>query len=185
MAYGIQSYTELLLKEDVDSSKESILLEQGPEVKVRGVDKFVMNSGDESWWMDEAYWETYIRMLAEARINRLCFATGFDTEYFSPPYAFLVEVEGYEDVSAAMKHTRKEYLKALRRIGQICHEYHLEFSFAVWQQQPWERGAERLVFGLENQDALCDYCCKGVKKLLRECSEIGRASCRERVSRCV
>jgi len=172
VAYGIQSYTELLLKEDVDSSKESILLEQGPEVKVRGVDKFVMNSGDESWWMDEAYWETYIRMLAEARINRLCFATGFDTEYFSPPYAFLVEVEGYEDVSAAMKHTRKEYLKALRRIGQICHEYHLEFSFAVWQQQPWERGAERLVFGLENQDALCDYCCKGVKKLLRECSEI-------------
>lgn len=174
LAYGIQSYCELLQEgsADEDEGAECILLEGSPKVRIRGVDKFIMNSDDEAWWMDASYWEAYIRMLAESRINRLCLVTGFDTEYFSPPYAFLSEIEGYDKVSVRMNHKRDEYLLALRRIGQICHAYHLEFSFAVWQQQPWENGAEKMVFGLERQEELCEYCSLGIRKLLMDCPEI-------------
>lgn len=174
LAYGIQSLSELLLKKSADKSgiPEEILLEGSPKVRIRGVDKFIMNSDDEEWWMNASYWEAYIRRLAESRINRLCLVTGFDTEYFSPPYAFLTEIEGYEKVSVLMRHKREEYLLALRMVGRICHEYHLEFSFAVWQQQPWESGAQKMVFGLEKQDELCDYCCLGIQKLLKGCPEI-------------
>ena len=87
-AYGVQTLAEWLRgNEDAEFPEQGIC--GSPEVKVRGVDRFIMNTDDEEWWLTEEYWEQYIQMLALSRINRLCFATGFDTEYLSPPYPFL------------------------------------------------------------------------------------------------
>lgn len=168
IAYGIQSLAERLKKGSADME-----ITGSPEVKVRGVDRFIMNTDDEAWWLTEEYWEQYIQMLALSRMNRLCFATGFDTEYLSPPYPFFVDVEGFEDVHLAYEAAgNQKRLQMLRRIGQICHSYHVEFSFAIWQQQPWQKDDRQLIYGLEDENRLCEYCAKGVQALLTECPEI-------------
>lgn len=172
LAYGIQSYTEWLLENKELKWYQITEIIEEPAVKIRGIDKFIMNSDDERWWMNKSYWNDFISFLAKCRINRLCLATGFDTEYFSPPYPFLFSLEDENGVSVNREIDRNGYLEALRMIGHLCHEYHLEFSFAIWQQQPWQRGPERMVFGLDSQNKLCEYCCKGIKKLLFECPEI-------------
>lgn len=171
-AYGVQTLAEWLRgNEDAEFPEQGIC--GSPEVKVRGVDRFIMNTDDEEWWLTEEYWEQYIQMLALSRINRLCFATGFDTEYLSPPYPFFVDVEGFEDVRLAYEAGgNQKRLQMLRRIGQICHSYHLEFSFAIWQQQPWQKDKEQLIYGLEDENRLCEYCAKGVQELLKACPEI-------------
>ena len=170
LAYGLQDLTETLWEGKEDSDRWGKLI--SPEMKIRGVDRFIMNSDDEIWWMNASYWRYYIGMLALCRFNRLCVTVGFDTEYMSPPYPFLVDVEGFEDVSAVMRADRKQYLEALRTIGQICHEFHMEFSFAIWQQQPWQKDDRQLIYGLETQERLCEYCRKGIAALLYECPEI-------------
>lgn len=166
LAYGIQDLAERL--GDAVFAKGYV---GKPETALRGVDKFIMNTEDESWWMNPEYWEDFISALARFRYNRLAFVAGFDTEYLTPPYPFFVDVEGFEDVTVDGKVDRKRNLDALRMIGRICHEYHLEFSFAIWQQQPWQREDRQLVKGLEKQERLEAYCSKGIKALLRACPE--------------
>ena len=80
LAYGIQSYTEWLLENKELKWYQIAEISEKPAVKIRGIDKFIMNSDDEQWWMNKSYWCDFISFLAKCRINRLCLATGFDTE---------------------------------------------------------------------------------------------------------
>jgi hypothetical protein len=173
------AYVLYELAERVESCGEAVLLSKtemsiSPGLRVRGVDRFISNSGDVVWWMNGDFWRDYLEMMLADRFNRLTVTVGFDTAYLSPPYPFFVKVPGYEGVtiSPSLQFNRAEYLKALRQIGTLCHEYGMEFSFAIWQQKPWLGGLDNLVRGLEDVDTLMEYCAEGIQELLKQCPEI-------------
>jgi hypothetical protein len=140
-----------------------------PDVKIRGANRFISNSGDESWWLSEDFWREYLETLLSDRFNRLTLTVGFDTAYLSPPYAFIIETPGFEGVRLAgdAGYNRAAYLAALQMIGELCREYEITFCFSIWQQQPWQTEQDNLVIGLDDQDMLMEYCAAGVSELLR------------------
>ena len=173
------TYALYALAEQIESiGEESILqpttMRQTPANAVRGVDKVIMITEDAEWWMSEAYWRFYLEMLLEARFNRLCIITGYDTAYLAPPYPFFVDVPGYENVklSSNVKPGRAEHLHALRQLGRLCHEYGMEFSLAIWQQWARQEKTVTLVEGLDDAEMLYDYCYNGVRQLISHCPEL-------------
>jgi hypothetical protein len=144
-----------------------------PEQRNRGVDKFISNSGDESWWMSRDYWNRYFNMLVASRFNCFTLIVGYDTAYMSPPYPFFVDVPGFEGVRIAdtLRVDRREYLNALCMIGELCHEYGMDFTFGMWQQIPWQSQQSLVVEGLD-KSFLVEYCAAGLKELLTQCPQI-------------
>jgi hypothetical protein len=98
------AYVLYELAERVESCGEAVLLSKtemsiSPGLRVRGVDRFISNSGDVVWWMNGDFWRDYLEMMLADRFNRLTVTVGFDTAYLSPPYPFFVKVPGYEGVT--------------------------------------------------------------------------------------
>lgn len=174
LAYALLELSERILEHGAEALEFLRPEQESPRLRVRGVDRFVMNSGDTAWWQSEAYWRDFLLDRLRDRFNRLTLIVGFDTAYLSPPYPFFVEVPGFEQVRVAegLGVDRARYLDSLRRLGALCHEYGMEFSFAIWQQIPWQTGQQRVVEGLEDTDLLCRYCAEGAKQLLFQCPEI-------------
>jgi hypothetical protein len=175
LAYGIFE-----LAERIGEEGESVLSDWSdmlckPVYKMRGVDRFITNSQDESWWMNCDYWDFYFTMLLSSRFNNFTLLFGFDTAYFSPPYPFLVNVPGFEEVrvSEAFKFDREAYLEALNRIGAMCHDYGLTFTVGMWQMVPWQTGQSKMVDGLETENIEA-YCAAGLRALLAACPHIDR-----------
>jgi hypothetical protein len=85
-------------------------------------------------------------------------------------------------VSDAINISREEHYDMLRRIGDLCHAYGLEFVFATWQQRPWSANPDidydpadqgMLVEGLpESAEEYTDYCVRGLQAMLTDCPEI-------------
>ncbi len=146
-----------------------------PDNKVRSVSRFVMSHRDDDWYYSEEFWNYYFKRLAGYRFNRFVLILGFDTPYMAPPYPFLVEVPGYPNVRVKdlSDSVRERNLSQLRRIGQLCRKYGLEYNVATWQQTPWNNNQKLMVEGLaKNEDDLGDYCATGLKVLLNKCPEI-------------
>ena len=146
-----------------------------PDNAIRGLDKFITDTHDDSWFFSEAYWQYYIKQLAENRFNRLTLITGYNDgskpDFMMPIYPYLVKVPGFEDIKldSSILKTPEEYLAQLRRIGEISHNYGLEFVFGVWSHGR----NDALVMGLP-QDPIkyTTYCSKGMRELLRRVPEI-------------
>jgi len=156
-----------------------------PDNEVRGVDRFLMGPMEDEWFYDEDFWHYYLARLARCRFNRFVLTTGHDTAFMSPPYPFFVEVPGYSDVRVTdrIETSREDHLALLRRIGELCHAYGLEFVFSTWQQRP--RSANRdmkddgvdqglLVEGLpfDDDEAFTEYCTRGLEEVLVAAPEI-------------
>lgn len=150
-------------------------LVESPDNKVRCVDRYIVGHLDDEWFKSEEFWHYYLPRLAKARFNRFCLIVGFDTAYMSPPYPFFVPVKGYEYimVDGLSEEARDDNLRALRRLGQLCHEYGLKFIFATWQQRSWTSVQGQLVNGLPDDEAgLSEYCYQGLRALLHAVPEI-------------
>ena len=167
------------LAERIEAEGEAVLLREteetfSPDLSVRGIDKFVMNSDDVSWWQSESYWRGFLSQRVRERWNRLTLVVGFDTAYLSPPYAFFLDLPEFPEVhlSPEMHVDREAYRKALRQLGDLCHEYGLDFSFAIWQQIPWQTGQHQAVEGLSDEQTLNRYCQEGVYQLLLQVPQI-------------
>ncbi|MCU4974069.1 hypothetical protein OB955_15170 [Halobacteria archaeon AArc-m2/3/4] len=142
-----------------------------PDNEVRGVDRFVAGPQEDEWFFDDEFWHTFFDRLVRARFNRFVLIVGFDTAYFSPPYPFLVDVPGYPDVRVdeTLDVDRDTHRERLRRIGDLCHRYGLEFVFATWQQRPWRDDDESLVHGLPaDEAAYAEYCATGIRTIVEE-----------------
>ena len=169
------AYALTEMAERVESYGEQALIElgeynQSPHTAVRGMDRLIANTGDCQWWMNEEYWRWYLEELLAARFNRLVLLVGFDTPYLSPPYPFFVDVPEYPDVKVITPELdRTEHLTALRRLGQLAHEYGMEFVFATWQQSLWTSDQTAMVGGI---DDLAAYCAAGMRELVLQCPEI-------------
>lgn len=146
-----------------------------PKNSIRGVDKFLTDENDDSWFFSEAYWKYYINQLAINRFNRFTLITGYNEgkneDFMIPVYPYLVDVEGFEGVRPRknLDNSPEDYLNQLRRIGELCHSHGIEFIFGMWGHGK----SEELVVGLpENSDAYTQYCADGMRELLRKAPEI-------------
>ena len=145
-----------------------------PDNRVRCMDRYLVGHLDNEWYLSEEFWDYYLSRLAYNRFNRFCLIVGFDTAYMAPPYPFFLTVKGYEQVKSKLTAEQcQENLDALRRIGRMCHERGILFTFATWQQRPWTTAQDRLVDGLpEGEQELSDYCHAGLKALITAVPEI-------------
>lgn len=146
-----------------------------PDNAIRGVDKFIKDQNDDSWFFSEEYWHYYLGQLAQNRFNRFTLISGYNDgknqDFLIPVYPYLVKVPGYELVSLKKEYQKspKEYREQLSRIGQLCHSYGLEFVFGIWGHGR----SDELVAGLpENAEEYTQYCSLGIKTLLRQVPEI-------------
>jgi hypothetical protein len=186
-AYACYDLAERVRANGLDAlDRESV---QYPANAVRGVDRFVTGPVADGWLYDEAFWEDHAERLARCRFNRFALVTGYDSAFLSPPYPFVVDVDGYDVRPAeACPVSRSETRAALRAAGRACHDRGLEFVLGVWQQRPWSANPDidfgsadqgLLVEGLpEDGDDYADYCRAGMRALLRAVPEIDRVQLR-------
>ncbi len=89
----------------------------------------------ESFFYDEEYWARYLDMLAENRFNTFALLFGYENwGYFSPPYPYFFDVEGYPDVKVVglSKEQQKKNLKALNRLIEMTHQRGLNITLGIW-----------------------------------------------------
>ncbi len=146
-----------------------------PDNPIRGLDRFIKDKNDDAWFFSEAYWQYYIQQLAQNRFNRLTLITGYNNgsekDFMMPLYPFFVKVPWFDGVKlkSDIKKTRQEYLTQLRRIGQISHNYGLEFVLGIWSHGR----NDTLVMGLpEDPEFYTKYCSDGMRELLEQAPEI-------------
>jgi hypothetical protein len=175
LAYALYELAGRVQSAGLAALAQDTALEEYPQARVRGVDRYIMSRLDEEWWLDEAFWRGYLARLQACRFNRLTLITGFDTAYLTPPYPYFVEVPGFgqmavRGLSAA---GRKRNLDALRALSTLCAGHGMEFCFGSWQQAPWTDSQQSRISGLpEDPAAFADYCAGGMARLLCECPDI-------------
>ena len=150
-------------------------LEEYPDNRVRGVDRFVMSTRDDTWFYAPDFWKGLFDRMAQNRFNRFTLITGFDTAYMTPPYPFFTQVPGYPDVTArdVTAAVRDKNLAMLREIARLCADRGIEFFFATWQQLPWTDTQDFLVAGLpEKPEDFARYCAEGMRTILTACPEV-------------
>lgn len=147
-----------------------------PAIAHRIVGRFLHSERDDSWYFSDEFWDMYTARLAMNRINRLHLITGMDTAYMSPPYPFLIETPGYEEVTAVVKGDAKERrnacLNRLRKIGALCHERGIAFCFGCWQHKPWTENQKSLVHNCPEGDRFAEYAQSSIRELIDQCPEI-------------
>jgi hypothetical protein len=148
---------------------------ESPENKVRGLDRFIKDENDDEWFFSEDFWQYYIQQLAKNRFNRLTLITGYNDgkkeDFLIPVYPYFFQVPGFQKtkIKKNLKKSPKDYLSQLRRIGEISHNYGLEFVFGIWGHGR----SEGLIEGLpKSDDEYTQYCSKGMQELLKRVPEI-------------
>ena len=146
-----------------------------PENKVRGLDRFIKDENDNEWFFSEDFWQYYVQQLAKNRFNRLTLITGYNDgkkeDFMIPVYPYFFQVPGFQKTTLKkdLNKTPKNYLNQLRRIGEISHNYGLEFVFGIWGHGR----SESLIDGLPKSDKeYTQYCKKGMQELLKRVPEI-------------
>jgi hypothetical protein len=172
LLYAIYELADRIRCKGLPALEEDICIEEYPENKVRGVDKYIMNHLDEEWFHSRDYWERYLNKLGHCRFNRLTLITGFDTAYMTPPYPFFVKVNGFEDVAVdgLSERKRRKNLEMLNFIADTCEEKGIDFSFGSWQQMPWTKTQKSVIKNMPSTVRdFTAYCSKGIKTLVKEC----------------
>ena len=175
LMYALLELADRVRCRGIDSLFEVKNIQEYPDNKVRGVDRFVMGHRDDEWFYSEDFWVSFMQRMAKNRFNRFTLITGFDTAYMSPPYPFFVEVPGFPDVKVKdmAPGTREKNLDMLRFIGKVCKSYGIEFFFSTWQQLPWTDNQKFLVENIPITDEeFTRYCANGMREILLSCPEI-------------
>jgi len=172
LLYGLLELAERVVADGAAALAAIEPTVEAPDNRVRGVDRFLEGPVEDEWFYDDAFWEYYLERLARCRFNRFVLVTGYDTAFMSPPYPFLVDVPGFDARLTGDVPDRRTHREQIRRIGELCDRYGLEFFFGIWQQRPWTDYQGRLVEGLPEGSAYADYCAAGLRELLTACPGI-------------
>ena len=146
---------------------------ESPFLRKRSVCIFPHNEAvDGPWYFNPEFWQAYFDKLSLYRFNAFSLTFGHQTAYLVPPYAFLVPMPEFPDVTvpSLTEEQRERNLATLRMISRTAVERGIDFTFGVWQQHSYEYG-ESLVEGL-SLDILADYCELGMAKVLKACPDI-------------
>lgn len=150
-------------------------IEEYPDNKVRGVDRFVMSQRDDEWFYSIEFWEYLFKRMAKNRFNRFTLILGFDTAYMAPPYPFFADVPGFPDVRLKdmTEEAKKKNLEMLQMISKRCKAYGIEFFFGTWQQMPWTKNQSFMVENIPEGEAdFARYCGEGLRQILIDCPDI-------------
>ena len=170
LMYALLEMSQHLEAEGFTGLDTVVDIEEFPENRVRGVDRYIMGHLDNAWFFSESFWQYFLSRLAENRFNRFVLILGFDTAYLSPPYPFFVNVPGFSSVHAVSEQERQKNLTQLRQIGTLCHDFGIKFFLGTWQQTPWTLVQKNLVDNLpSDEQGLAEYCARGMTALLNEC----------------
>ncbi len=107
-----------------------------PYVVERALSMYTMNRAHfESYFYDQKYWARYLDMLARNRFNTFALLFAYENAgYFSPPYPYFFDVDGFRDVRvvglAAEKQRRN--LQMLNRVIEMTHQRGLNFTLGIW-----------------------------------------------------
>ncbi len=154
---------------------------ESPYVSERALSIYTMHRACfESRFFDEDYWARYLDMLAENRFNSFVLIFGYENAgYFAPPYPFLFDVDGFEDVRVVglSKQQQRRNLDSLNRLIEMTHERGLNFTLGIWDhiyrggvQGPTQHAKEPtpgVVWGL-SAESLVPYSQAALPKLLAE-----------------
>jgi len=134
----------------------------------------------ESFFYDEQYWARYLDMLAANRFNTFALLFGYENwGYFSPPYPYFFDVEGYPDVQVVglTREKQEKNLRALNRLIEMTHERGLNVTIGIWDhiyrggvQGPTERAGRPtpgIVWGVTAEN-LVPYTKAALTKFLHE-----------------
>ncbi len=152
-----------------------------PFVPERSLSIYTMHQKTfESFFYDEQYWARYLDMLAENRFNTFALLFGYENwGYFSPPYPYFFDVEGYTEVKVVgiTKEKQQKNLEALNRLIKMTHQRGLDFTLGIWDhiyrggvQGPSDRAGQPtkgIVWGLTAEN-LVPYTKAALTKLLHE-----------------
>ena len=141
-----------------------------PFVPERSLSIYTMHQKTfESFFYDEEHWARYLDMLAANRFNTFALLFGYENwGYFSPPYPYFFDVDGYPDIRVVglTKEKQKKNLDALNRLIQMTHERGLNITLGIWDhiyrggvQGPKDRAGKPtpgIVWGL-NAENLVPY----------------------------
>jgi hypothetical protein len=150
-----------------------------PQRKVRSVSLYPHNRDLEKEWMySKEFWNRYFEMLARSRFNYFLLTFGHQTAYFAPPFPFLIEVPGFEQIGvpSLSRQERADNLQMLRTASALAEQWGVKFILGIWQQHAFAIGSKlpnssNLVEGLTYQN-LFDYSPQALVELLRLCPEI-------------
>ncbi|MBE3118139.1 MAG: hypothetical protein IMZ50_05205 [Candidatus Atribacteria bacterium] len=143
-------------------------------------------ANEEDWYLNPAYWDWYLDLLARNRFNALNLVFSHQTSYMAPMYPWHLDVPGFPEVKVKglSEERRERNLEALRTISRKCSELGLELTLGVWQQLPW---IEEFVGTRENQPIYVEglnadnaqmYVYQAMKELLRQVPGVSRVQLR-------
>jgi len=189
LIYALLELTDRVLYHDTVQAACTIptpLVEQ-TNTKIRCVHKpFANTTEDLPEFLDKAFWDEYLTMLATERFNRLHWGTGqvsnFTTSttvsikdgYFAFPYPYFVSVGGVSvsNVSASQRETNLEMLKY---ISDGCALRGLGFTLGIWNSNFYVRSEKYNIEGLSGDlggSAHTQYSHDALHEILAACPNI-------------
>ena len=109
---------------------------ESPEVAERGLSMYTMHRARfESFFHDEAYWASYLDMLASNRFNTFSLLFGYESSgYLAPAFPYFFHTEGFPRVKAAgvTPEQQQRNVKALNRLSEMAHDRALNFTLGLW-----------------------------------------------------
>jgi hypothetical protein len=155
-----------------------------PANSIRSVMRaFTSDVQDKPWYNDQAFWTSYLTMLATHRFNRfnLAFGLGYDFTtnitdcYFHFAYPFLVAVPGYNVRAVPLPDAERDNnLKMLQFISEETERRGLHFQLGLWTHAyQWTNSphANYLIEGL-TPETQASYCRDALRTVLQACPAI-------------
>lgn len=107
-----------------------------PAITERAISLYVLNRTYwESRFYDEAYWASYLDMLAQNRFNTFVVILGYNYDGFlSPSFPYFFDMEEFPDVRLVgiTPEEQQRNLKALNNIVKMTHERGLRITIGFW-----------------------------------------------------
>ena len=154
-----------------------------PELRVRGLYRFLHNEESERDWVnDAAFWQSYADELARCRFNRFNLIYGHQSAYLIPIYAFMLDDLDAEfpeiKVRDITRQERRRNLNALQMASSAMESRGLTFFLGIWNSRPWkiENGVWETqptrVTGTDDLGLLVEYTRRGFTRLMEVCPAI-------------
>ena len=159
-------------------------ISEKPANPIRSVMRaFVSDVQDKPWYNDQAFWQSYLTLLATQRFNRfnLAFGLGYDFTtnitdcYFHFAYPFLVSVPGYNVRAMPLPDAERDNnLKMLQFISEETERRGLHFQLGLWTHAyQWTDSphANYVIEGL-TPETQASYCRDALRTVLQACPAI-------------
>jgi len=189
LIYALLELTDRVLYHDTVQAACTIptpIVEQ-TKTKIRCVHKpFANTTEDLPEFLDKAFWDEYLTMLATERFNRLHWGTGqvsnfgikipssIKDSYFAFPYPYFISVGGVS-VTNVSDSQREANLEMLKYISDGCALRGLEFTLGIWNSNFYVKSEQYSVEGLSGDlggSAHSQYSHDALSAILSACPNI-------------